>query len=232
TKVIAVDGIDLSMSSGDVVAIVGASGSGKTTLMHLLGGLERSDSGSVSVAGHDLCSVSDAQLTRLRLQHIGVVFQNYNLMPTLSAVDNVALPLLLAGTAKKVAREHAKQRLDEVGLSDRFKHQPAQLSGGEQQRIALARSMVNDPEIVLADEPTGSLDRQNSIVVIELLRRVVASQNRAVAVVTHDPLVAARADRVLVMSDGVIADQFCAGDVGSVDELNNRVLQAGSLSAN
>ncbi|MEM6470673.1 MAG: ABC transporter ATP-binding protein, partial [Planctomycetota bacterium] len=180
----AVESVSLRLSEGEFIAIVGASGSGKTTLINLLSGLERPDSGQVQVAGQDLSAASDAEMTRSRLRHIGVVFQTYNLMPTLSALDNVAMPLLLAGTRRRLAREKALQKLQDVGLAERSRSTPAQISGGEQQRVALARAMIHDPSIVFADEPTGSLDRVNSRAVTQVLRETVAAQNRAVVMVT------------------------------------------------
>lgn len=227
----AVDGIDLELSPGEMVAIMGASGSGKTTLLHLLAGLARIDSGSVHIAGKDLGNMSDGAATALRGQQIGVVFQAYNLMPTLTALDNVALPLLLAGTSRSRARAAALQRLEVVGMAERAKRRPPQLSGGEQQRVAVARALVNDPQIVLADEPTGNLDRKNAQAICELLRDVVVSNNRAVAIVTHDPLVAAYADRIIVLTDGRVADAFLRSTVPSIEALSLGCLHAAQSTA-
>jgi putative ABC transport system ATP-binding protein len=222
----AVDGIDLDLAPGEVVAVMGASGSGKTTLLHLLAGLARADAGSIRVAGRDLAALSDAAVTALRCRHIGVVFQAFQLMPTLSALDNVALPLLLAGSGRAVARAAARERLEAVGMGARAGHRPAELSGGEQQRVALARALVSDPQLVLADEPTGSLDRKNTQAVCRLLREVAATATRAVAVVTHDPAVAAHADHIVVLADGRVADRFPRHTVDSVEALGVRCLQA------
>lgn len=227
----AVDGIDLTVTPGEFVAIMGASGSGKTTLLHLMAGLVRADAGSVRIAGADLVSASDATVTALRCKHIGVVFQAYNLMPTLSALDNVALPLLLAGTGRRAAREVARTRLAAVGLGERTGRRPAQLSGGEQQRVAVARALVADPQVVLADEPTGNLDRKNAQDVCRLLREVAATGGRAVVVVTHEPAVAAHADRVVVLADGRVADDFPRQAVDSAEAIGLRCLRAAETIA-
>jgi putative ABC transport system ATP-binding protein len=157
TVVKAVDGIDLDVAAGELVAIMGASGSGKTTLLHLVAGLIRADDGIVRVGDQELTALSDRQLTIFRATHLGVVFQAYNLMPTLNALDNVALPLMLAGTGRRQARAAARDRLEAVGMGNREGYRPPQLSGGEQQRVAIARALVNDPQVVMADEPTGNL---------------------------------------------------------------------------
>lgn len=222
----AVDGVNLELSPGEMVAIMGASGSGKTTLLHLLAGLARLDSGSVHIGGKDLAKMSDSAATSLRGQQIGVVFQAYNLMPTLTAVDNVALPLLLAGTNRSRARTAALERLEVVGMAERAKRRPPQLSGGEQQRVAVARALVNDPQIVLADEPTGNLDRKNAHAICQLLRDVVVTTNRAVAIVTHDPLVADYADRIVVLADGRVADAFLRNTLSSIEALSIGCLHA------
>lgn len=228
--VYAVDGIDLDLVPGEVVAIVGASGSGKTTLLHLLGGLARPDAGSIHFADRDIGTLPDRAVTALRCSHIGVVFQAYNLMPTLSALDNVAMPLLLAGRSRVAARAAARERLKAVGMEQRASHRPAQLSGGEQQRVALARALVNDPRVVLADEPTGSLDRKNAQAVCQLLREAAATGTRAVAVVTHEPAVAAHADRIVVLADGRVVDTFPREAVDTVEALGARCLQATILT--
>lgn len=224
----AVDGVDLDVSPGEFVAIMGASGSGKTTLLHVLAGLIRADAGIVRIGEHELTALSDRRLTALRAKYLGVVFQAYNLMPTLSAVDNVALPLMLSGFGRRRARAAARECLQTVGMDHRQNDRPPQLSGGEQQRIAVARALVNDPLVVMADEPTGNLDRANVHGVCELMREVVAQDSRAVVIVTHDPLVAAYADRVIVLADGRVADSFGRAEVGSVEELALRSL---SMSA-
>jgi putative ABC transport system ATP-binding protein len=222
----AVAGIDLTLVPGDFVAVMGASGSGKTTLLHLLAGLARPDAGSLRFAGHDLTTMADAALTTLRRRTMGVVFQAYNLMPTLDARDNVALPLLLDGMPTAAAHVRADVAMAAVGMAARARHRPGQLSGGEQQRIAIARALVADPRLVLADEPTGNLDRKNAQHVCQLLAEVAAAPGRAVVVVTHEPRVAALANRVVVLADGVVADAFTRWDVADAEALATRCLHA------
>ncbi|WP_428307720.1 ABC transporter ATP-binding protein [Lacipirellula sp.] len=222
----AVAGIDVDLLPGEILAIMGASGSGKTTLLHLLAGLIRPDSGSIRLDGVDVAAASDARITALRRERIGVVFQAYNLMPTMSVLDNVALPLLLAGSRRSHARAVAAERLAAVGMESFAKRRPPLLSGGEQQRVAIARALVSNPQVVLADEPTGNLDRKNVLAVCKLLRQVATADGRAVAVVTHEPMVAAYADRIIVLADGRISDQFQRSEVGSVEQLATRCFHA------
>ncbi|MFT3881139.1 MAG: ABC transporter ATP-binding protein [Gemmatales bacterium] len=224
----AVNGIDIDLSSGEMVAIMGSSGSGKTTLLHLLSGLTRTDTGSIQCAGQELTKLSDRMLTSIRGKQIGVVFQSYKLMPTLSVLDNVALPLMLAGTSPSAARTVARQRLDSVEISHQASQRPARLSGGEQQRVAIARALVTEPSIVMADEPTGNLDRENSQIVCQLLRQLAQGQ-RAVLIVTHDPVVAWHADRIIVLSDGTVADSFGRNETDSVEALAARCFRSAQL---
>jgi putative ABC transport system ATP-binding protein len=206
TTVDALRGVSVTVSSGELVAIVGPSGSGKSTLLNLMGALDRPSRGTVRIHGRDLATLDDDGLTKLRRDRIGFVFQFFNLLPTLSALENVMLPALLAGRATKEVREQALAGLDAVGLGKRHAHRPDQLSGGEMQRVAIARALVGQPPLVLADEPTGNLDTKTGEGVLELLigARGGGSVSRAVVLVTHDPRIAERADRVLTIRDGVV----------------------------
>jgi len=210
-SVAALDGVDLAIEQGEFVAITGASGSGKSTLLHLLGGIARPTAGSVFLEGVDLASLDDDALARVRRRRIGFVVQRYNLLPELSLVENVALPLVLDGVADARSEEAARVALETVGLTPRAGHRPDELSGGEQQRGAIARALVAKPAIVLADEPTGALDSVNSRRVIELLMRLVAEHGQTVVLVTHDPGIAAAAGRTIRMRDGRIEDDHRNG---------------------
>jgi len=202
--VAAVRGIDLSIGNGEFVAITGASGSGKSTLLHLLGGVTRPSTGRVLLEGVDLASLDDDALARVRRRRIGFVFQRYNLLPELSLAENVALPLVLDGAGDGPSAAAALAALETVGLAHRERHRPDELSGGEQQRGAIARALVARPAIVLADEPTGALDSANSANVIALLARLVADRGQTVILVTHDPAIAAAAARRIRVRDGRI----------------------------
>jgi putative ABC transport system ATP-binding protein len=203
-SVAALNSVDLAVEQGEFVAITGASGSGKSTLLHLLGGIARPTAGTVLLEGVDLASLDDDALARVRRRRIGFVFQRYNLLPELSLVENVALPLVLDGVANNRSEEAARAALETVGLAHRGEHRPDELSGGEQQRGAIARALVAEPAIVLADEPTGALDSANSHRVIELLMRLAAVHRQTVILVTHDPGIAAAAGRTIQMRDGRI----------------------------
>jgi ABC-type lipoprotein export system ATPase subunit len=192
------DGVSLTVDAGEVVAVLGRSGSGKSTLLHLLGGLDRADGGVITLAGEPLTGRGDASLARMRLRHIGFVFQQFQLIEECSGRENVLLPTRLPGAPSGGTRR-ATELIAQLGVEHVAAHLPHELSGGEQQRFALARALVNDPELILADEPTGSLDAANGIAVLELLR---ALRDRAVVIVTHDPGAAAIADRVLALDDG------------------------------
>jgi len=202
--VAALEGVDLEVGAGEFVAITGASGSGKSTLLHLLGGITRPSSGRILLEGVDLASLDDDALARVRRRRIGFVFQRYNLLPELSLVENVALPLVLDGVADAASTAAARAALETVGLAHRERHRPDELSGGEQQRGAIARALVAGPAIVLADEPTGALDSVNSGNVIALLSRLVADHGQTVILVTHDPAIAAAAARRIRVRDGRI----------------------------
>ena len=207
TAVTALDHVSLQVEPGEFVAVMGPSGCGKSTLLHLLGGLDRPTSGSVTIDGHTLSNLSDAKLTELRRHKIGFIFQFFNLIPVLNAVENAALPITLDGVSQTEARERAKEWLTRFGLSDRLGHRPDQLSGGQQQRVAVARALVADPALILADEPTGNLDTRASEEIAGLLRQVANEWGRSVVVVTHDPRIAAHADRIIFLKDGRIVDE-------------------------
>jgi putative ABC transport system ATP-binding protein len=192
--------IDLKIKRGEAVGLVGPSGSGKSTLLMVLAGLERPDSGSVLVEGNDLAKLDEDQLARFRGARIGIVFQSFHLIPTMTALENVAMPLELQGAPDAFAR--AREELAAVGLADRTSHYPAQLSGGEQQRVALARAIASNPAILVADEPTGNLDDATGIAIIDLIFELKRARGTTLVLVTHDPALAARCDRVVRMRSG------------------------------
>jgi putative ABC transport system ATP-binding protein len=200
----ALRGIDLTIAQGSFTAIMGASGSGKSTLLNVLAGLTSPDAGSVSIAGQNIAHLDDRALTIFRRRHLGIIFQAFNLVPVLSARDNVALPLLLDGVGQKQAHERANAALQRVGLAPRATHRPDALSGGEQQRVAIARALVSNPAIILADEPTGNLDSTNADLVAGLLSEVQRSEQRTVVVITHEAQIAYRAEHVVVLADGCV----------------------------
>jgi putative ABC transport system ATP-binding protein len=204
--VTALDGVNLQVNTGEFVAIMGPSGCGKSTLLQLVGGLDRPTTGDVIIAGQGLAQLSDDALSALRRRTIGFVFQAYNLIPVLNAVENVALPLILDGIRPTEARARAATWLDQLGLGDRRDHRPDQLSGGQQQRVAIARALVADPALILADEPTGNLDSKAAGEIAELLRRIGADYGRTIIMVTHDPRIAAHAGRIVFLKDGTVAD--------------------------
>jgi putative ABC transport system ATP-binding protein len=201
----ALRGVSLTVAPTDYVAIVGTSGSGKSTLMHLLGGLDRPSSGTLTIGGRDVSALSPADMSRLRNETIGFVFQSFHLLARTTARDNVALPLVYRGAGRRERRARAAAMLDRVGLGHRLDHRPNQMSGGEQQRVAIARALVTGPSVLLADEPTGNLDSATGASVLELLESLNAD-GVAVVLVTHDREVAARAHRQIVMRDGLIVD--------------------------
>ena len=200
------NGVALDVARGQSVAIVGPSGSGKTSLLMVLAGLERATSGEVNIAGHDFQSLGEDELARVRGETIGIVFQSFHLVPTMTALENVALPLEFAGRSN--ADRIARDRLDEVGLTHRLDHYPAQLSGGEQQRVALARALSIEPTLLLADEPTGNLDGRTGRGVVDLLFKLKEDRDATLILVTHDEKLAAECDRIIRMADGrIVADQ-------------------------
>ena len=204
-SIAAVFDLDLDVDAGEFVVIQGRSGSGKTTLLQLLGGLDQQTSGMLAFEGRDLRSLNDRQLTELRLRAFGFIFQQFNLIPTLNARDNVEVALLPARLSASARRERAMVLLEQLGLADRARHLPAQLSGGEQQRVAIARALANRPRVLLADEPTGNLDSRTAEEIISLLRDLWMKERQTIVLVTHDRVVAAIAPRVLVMRDGRLA---------------------------
>ena len=206
-RVAALRGLDLALEQGEMVAIMGPSGCGKTTLLNCLSGLDSIDGGEVLIAGTSLADMSDRERTDYRARHMGFVFQFYNLIPVLTAVENVELPLLVARVASDEARRRALAALDLVGLAERAGHVPDELSGGERQRVTIARSLVNDPAIVWADEPTGDLDSENAADIVELMRCLNLERGLSFLIVTHDITVGRKTDRIVRMLDGAIVEE-------------------------
>ena len=204
TVVPALDGVDLIITTGEFVALVGPSGSGKSTLLNLIGGLDRPSNGEVSVDDLSLGTATDQQLGRYRRERIGFIFQSFNLLPTLTAAENVETPLTLAEVGKRERRARALHLLDTVGLAQRVNHKPNELSGGEKQRVAIARALANKPVLLLADEPTGNLDSKTGAAVLDMLCSLLKSEGLTLIMVTHDLHVAARADRIIHLQDGRI----------------------------
>jgi putative ABC transport system ATP-binding protein len=202
----ALRGVSLQVKPGELVAVMGPSGSGKSTLMHLLAALDQPSSGTVTIAGQDVGSLSDTEVTKLRREHIGFVFQFFNLLPMLDAEENIRLPLTIAG--ENADPEFFENLLKRVGLTDRRSHRPSELSGGQQQRVAIARALVSQPSVVFADEPTGNLDSKTGGEILELLRASAEELNQTMVMVTHDANAATIADRVLFLADGVIVEEL------------------------
>src|SRR6266404_2029538 len=199
-------GLNLEVDKGDFVAFMGPSGSGKTTLLNLLGGLDVPSSGTISVDGDEITHMSASKLTQWRARHVGFIFQMYNLIPVLTAFQNVELPLLLTKLSKSDRRKHVETALSVVGLTDRMHHYPRQLSGGQEQRVTIARAIVSDPTFLLCDEPTGDLDRKSADEIMELIHRLVKEFGKTVLMVTHDPVVAKRADLTLHLEKGLLVE--------------------------
>ena len=210
----ALQDVDFVVRQGEFVAIMGPSGAGKSTLLHLMGGLDTPSDGDVALGGKRLAHLSDDEITIVRRRQVGFIFQFFNLLPTLTAAENVALPMLIDGKRMEDYAARVDELLNLVGLGDRRDHKPDQLSGGEQQRVAIARAFVSDPKIVLADEPTGNLDSKSGTTVLELLRRTCKDLNGTVVMVTHDPRAASYADRVVFLKDGRIVRELTPSDEG------------------
>jgi putative ABC transport system ATP-binding protein len=214
TVVDALRGVSLDVKPGELVAVMGPSGSGKSTLMHILAALDKPTSGTVTIAGHDVGSLSDTEVTLLRREHIGFVFQFFNLLPMLTAEENVVLPLSIAG--KRPDKAFLDDLLTRVGLAQRRTHRPAELSGGQQQRVAIARALVSNPTVVLADEPTGNLDSATSHEILELLRAASEEHGQTTVMVTHDAAAAAIAHRVLILEDGLIVRELAQSEPAAI----------------
>ena len=224
----AVDGIDLTIERGDFLAIIGRSGSGKTTLLDCIGLLMRPTEGQILFDGADSAMLSDSKRATLRSRHLGFVFQGSNLLPSLTALENVMLPLRYSGGDKKEGRRYAETLFEEIGLSDRMHHRPSQMSGGEQQRIAIARAVVNSPNVVLADEPTGEVDTETSHKLVALMRKLNQERGVAFLIVTHDLDLASRTDRIISLSDGrIVNDETPQVLVGRTGTLTGRDARRG-----
>jgi len=200
----ALRGISFDVAKGEFLVVMGPSGSGKTTLLNLIGAIDKPTSGKISIDDRDITTLGEGELTKLRRHKIGFIFQFYNLIPALTALENVELPMLTAGVSRKDASKRASQLLETVGLAERVAHLPDELSGGEQQRVAIARALANKPRVILADEPTGDLDTKTGIEVVQILYDTSKKENATVIVVTHDPAITEKADRILRMRDGNI----------------------------
>ncbi|ADU10451.1 MULTISPECIES: ABC transporter ATP-binding protein [Micromonospora] len=221
SRVVALDGVDLDLAAARFTAVMGPSGSGKSTLLHCLAGLDRPTAGAVHIGDADLTRLDDRRLTRLRRDRIGFVFQKFNLLPTLTAEENIVLPLAIAG--RRPDATWLRQVVAAVGLTDRLGHRPAELSGGQQQRVAVARALINRPWVIFADEPTGNLDSRSGAEVLRLLREAVDTLGQTVVMVTHDPAAAAHADRVVFLADGRLVDELHEPTVGDVRDALSRL---------
>ena len=217
TAVHALRGVSIDVQRGQLVAVMGPSGSGKSTLMHILAGLDKPTSGTVTIAGTEITELDDNDMTRLRRDHIGFVFQFFNLLPMLTAEENVVLPISIAG--EKPDRDWLEQLLDKTGLADRRTHRPSELSGGQQQRVAIARALVNRPTILFADEPTGNLDSKTGGEILELLRDSARDYRQTIVMVTHEARAASIADRIMFLADGLIVKELTDTDQAQVLEV-------------
>ncbi len=225
--VTALDHVNVQVKEGEFVAVMGPSGCGKSTLLHLLGGLDRPSEGSVVIEGTDIADMKDDDLTRLRRRKMGFVFQFFNLIPVLNAVENAALPVTLDGVKPAEARARAQEWLTRFGLGDRLNNRPDQLSGGQQQRVAVARALVSEPALILADEPTGNLDTRSGDEIAGLLRQVTKEYGRTVVMVTHDPRIAAYADRIIFLKDGKVVDETNLEPDGASERIADKMKEIG-----
>lgn len=229
TQVTALNQLNVEIQRGEFVAVMGPSGCGKSTLLHLLGGLDKPTSGRVLLDGQDLSNMNDDTITQLRRRQIGFIFQFFNLIPVLGAAENAALPLVLDGVKQAVAQSKAAEWLTKVGLGERLANRPDQLSGGQQQRVAIARALIADPALILADEPTGNLDSRAADEIALLLRQISNEWNRTVLMVTHDPRIAAHANRIIFLKDGSIVDETrLSGSSQSQEKLVREKLEVAS----
>jgi putative ABC transport system ATP-binding protein len=224
TAVDALKGVSLAVDQGKLTAVMGPSGSGKSTLMHILAGLDKPTEGSVEISGIEITTLKDSDLTKLRRRHIGFVFQFFNLLPMLTAEENITLPLSIAG--EKPEAEWFKGLIDKVGLADRLSHRPSELSGGQQQRVAIARALVSRPTVLFADEPTGNLDSATGSEILTLMRESVDSFGQTTVMVTHEPRAAAIADRILFLADGRIVKDLPGASQGEILETLNEIAAA------
>jgi putative ABC transport system ATP-binding protein len=224
TAVDALRGVSLDVSRGQLTTVMGPSGSGKSTLMHILAGLDRPTEGSVAIEGTEITTLDDTELTKLRREHIGFIFQFFNLLPMLTAEENIALPLTIAG--EKIDEDWLDRLIDSVGLKERRKHRPSELSGGQQQRVAIARALISKPTVVFADEPTGNLDSKTGGEILELLRRAVQDTGQTTVMVTHDPRSASIADRILFLADGNIVREMPRSDPSDVVKAMDEISRA------
>jgi putative ABC transport system ATP-binding protein len=227
TAVTALDHVNIQVKEGEFVAVMGPSGCGKSTLLHLLGGLDRPSEGGVSIDGTAIADMKDDDLTRLRRRKMGFVFQFFNLIPVLTAVENASLPVTLDGVKPVEARKRAAEWLGRFGLGDRLTSRPDQLSGGQQQRVAVARALAAEPALILADEPTGNLDTRSGDEIAGLLRDVTKKYGRTVVMVTHDPRIAAYADRIIFLKDGKIVDETNLERKGGVQKIAEKMKEIG-----
>jgi putative ABC transport system ATP-binding protein len=227
TAITALDHVNMNVNAGEFVAVMGPSGCGKSTLLHLLGGLDRPSEGSVSIEGNFIADMKDDDLARLRRRKIGFVFQFFNLIPVLNALENASLPVTLDGVKPGEARKRALAWLQRFGLGDRLNSRPDQLSGGQQQRVAVARALVAEPVLILADEPTGNLDTRSGDEIASLLRQVTKEYKRTVVMVTHDPRIAAYADRIIFLKDGKVVDETNLERKGGTRRIVEKIKEMG-----